>query len=394
MTDRWAPDPMMMRRAQPAGQSPGVGGAADALAHGAEGVEPALQLAAVSHRYGAITALDQVSLSVGMGEIVCLVGPSGCGKSTLLRLIAGLEDIQHGQVKIAGCEVAVPGAVLPPEQRGVGIVFQDFALFPHMSAIDNVAFGLFRLPTTQRQHQAEEWLGRVGLSGARNQYPHTLSGGQQQRIALARALAPRPSVVLLDEPFSGLDSRLREVVRSTTLKVLRASRAAALIVTHDPEEAMFVADRIILMRDGKLVQEGTPASLWLEPVDAYAASFFGEINRLTGVAQHGFVDTVFGPLACDLADGTLANILIRPGGILVAESAKTVPSAEPVVTARVASVRFLGRDSLLHLNLGGSGMHELLQARVPGMFLPPGGASLHVTLDHRQVFVFAAGGTI
>jgi len=348
----------------------------------------ALAFRDVSHAYGRVVAAADVSLSVAAGEIVCLVGPSGCGKSTLLRLAAGLEELQAGEVRIAGRPVARPGDEVAPERRGIGIVFQDYALFPHLSVLDNVRFGLSRLPHGERRGRAMACLDQVGMASYADAFPHALSGGQQQRVALARALAPEPAVLLLDEPFSGLDARLREQVRDETLHVLKAAGAATLLVTHDPEEAMFLADRIALMRAGRIVQLGTPADLYTRPADAYAAAFFGEVNRLPGVVRDGHVETPLGRLCTPgAAEGADVEVLIRPEGLSV------LPPNEPLarlpVLARVETARLLGRSSLVHLSLPGPDGRSLhLHARVPGLHLPPEDSHVAVSLDRRQAFVF------
>jgi len=269
----------------------------------------ALALQNIRHRYAGMTAVDDVSLSIAQGEILCLVGPSGCGKSTLLRIAAGLEALQRGTVSIDGKVVADNSGCMPPERRGVGLVFQDYALFPHLSVIDNVRFGLSGRPAAHQRRRAMETLEQVGMGGYADHFPHALSGGQQQRVALARALAPDPAVLLLDEPFSGLDARLREQVRDETLHVLKRTGAATMLVTHDPEEAMFLADRIALMRSGKLVQLGSPVDLYNRPADGFAASFFGEVNRIDGTVRQGAVDTPVGRIATDLPEGSAAQVI-------------------------------------------------------------------------------------
>ena len=253
----------------------------------------ALALDNVSHAYGNLRAVDGLSLDLQSGEVVCLLGPSGCGKTTVLRLAAGLERLQRGQVLIAGRAVAGNGQEMPPEDRDVGLVFQDFALFPHLSVGDNVAFGLEGLEPAARRERVLATLSQVGMEDYSTSFPHTLSGGQQQRVALARALAPKPKVVLLDEPFSGLDFLLRNQIRDDTLHILKEGGTATLLVTHDPEEAMFMADRIALMRAGKIIQVGRPVDLYCAPKDAFVASFFGNINRLEGVVMNASVRTPF-----------------------------------------------------------------------------------------------------
>ncbi|MGQ9371808.1 ABC transporter ATP-binding protein [Azospirillum sp. A39] len=354
----------------------------------------ALALEGVTHRYGGTVAVDGVSLTIAAGEIVCLCGPSGCGKSTMLRIASGLETLQAGVVRIGGRVVAEPGAEVPPERRGIGLVFQDYALFPHLSVLDNVRFGLSGRPAEGQRDRALEALRQVGMGDYAAAMPHHLSGGQQQRVALARALAPDPAVLLLDEPFSGLDARLREQVRDETLHVLKQNGAATMLVTHDPEEAMFLADRIALMRDGRIVQVGCPVDLYTRPANPYAAAFFGEVNRLPGVARGGVVDTVVGRLAAGkgMADGTPVEALIRPEALHLAAVPSDLPAGGSLPTlARVMAARLLGRSSLVHLSVpDGAGGAVHLHARVPGQFLPAEDSHVSVTLDPRQAFVFAA----
>ncbi len=352
----------------------------------------ALSLQGVSHAYDTVLAVDGVDLSVRPGEIVCLVGPSACGKSTLLRIAAGLEDLQQGAVRIGGKIVADETRTMPPEKRGVGLVFQDYALFPHLTVLDNVRFGLTELSGAARRTQALESLRQVGMADQANAYPHMLSGGQQQRVALARALAPSPRVLLLDEPFSGLDTRLRARVRDETLHVLKESAAATLVVTHDPEEAMFLADRIVLMNEGRIVQAGSPVDLYCRPSDAFAAAFFGEVNEIAGSVSAGKVDTPFGPItAPGLADGMPVDVLIRPEGLNIHTGAK---GGEGRVHGRVEAARLLGRTSLIHLSVeDGAGGDLHLHARMPGQVLPDDQSDVTISLDPGQAFIFPSAGT-
>ena len=271
-------------------------------------------------------------------------------------------------------------------------MFQDYALFPHLSVLDNVRFGLNRLPPAEQRERAMARLRQVGMEGFAASFPHALSGGQQQRVALARALAPNPAVLLLDEPFSGLDARLREQVRDQTLHVLKASGAATMLVTHDPEEAMFLADRIVLMRDGRVVQVGTPTDLYMRPANDFAASFFGEVNALGGTVRDGRVETPVGPvLAQGRAEGEAVRVLIRPEALRLDAD----PGSGPPNLARVEAARLLGRTSLVHLRVhDGRGGTIHLHARVPGLFLPEEGRHVAVSLDPRQAFVFPAADPI
>lgn len=325
----------------------------------------------LSHDYGKRRVLEAASLRVRPGEILCLLGPSGCGKTTLLRLVAGLETVQTGWVLIDGVDVTRS----PPEKRGIGLVFQDFALFPHLSVLDNVAFGI-----AGDRARAVEMLRRLGMEDYAAAYPHTLSGGQQQRVALARALAPQPRVMLLDEPFSGLDTGLRARLRDDTLHLLKLSGAATILVTHDPEEAMFMGDRIAVMQDGRIVQAGPPEELYLRPANAFVAAFFGEVNRIATRVEGGAARTPLGPLdANGIAEGSAVEVLVRPEALVL--------SIAEDGAARVLAARMLGRTSLVHLELAGeTPLH--LHARMPGDFLPPEGSRVSIRLDRRRAYVF------
>ncbi|MFW6088416.1 MAG: ABC transporter ATP-binding protein [Gemmatimonadota bacterium] len=257
---------------------------------------PALELDGVGKRYpGAVDpALSDVSLRVGPGELVAVVGASGCGKTTLLRLIAGLEFPDEGVIRLGGQVVAGEAAWVPPERRGVGLVFQDFALFPHLCVSDNVAYGLRHLPRAERRARTGQMLELVGLNELRERYPHQLSGGQQQRVALARALAPAPRLLLLDEPFSNLDTPLKIVLQKELARLLEASGVPTLLVVHEVEDIVALADRVAVMREGHVVREGTPVGLHTSPGDAYVAGFFARL-RIPGCVPTGpFLDEASG----------------------------------------------------------------------------------------------------
>jgi iron(III) transport system ATP-binding protein len=348
-------------------------------------INAALELKSLGHAFGRVRAVEDFSLTVMPGEVVCLLGPSGCGKTTVLRLAAGLERLQEGRVSINGAVVADETLHIPPEERGIGLVFQDYALFPHLTVSENVAFGLTGMRGRDRSRRAAEVLDQVGIDELTDRYPHALSGGQQQRVALARALAPEPPLILLDEPFSGLDARLRDQVRDQTLHVLKRSGQAALLVTHDAEEAMFMADRIAVMRAGRNLQTAPPEALYCQPANAFVTEFFSEVNRLAGIVEGGVVQTPFGALPANgLSDGASAEILIRP------EALKLTPLSNGADgSARVLASRMLGRTSLVHLCTCQQTGEELhLHARVPGRFLPAEDEVLRVTLDPSQAFVF------
>lgn len=348
----------------------------------------ALSLRDVHHTFATNQVVKGIDLSIAPGEVVCLLGPSGCGKTTLLRIAAGLEVLQEGAVSLDGKPIAAPGKRhVPPEKRNVGLAFQDSALFPHLSVLENVTFGLKYLPSRERRERAVELLTQLGMANYIETYPHMLSGGQQQRVALARALAPTPKLMLLDEPFSSLDARLRDRIRDDTLHVLKKLGSATLLVTHDPEEAMFMADRIALMRDGQIIQTGTPRELYCAPIDPFVVTFFGEVNELSGKVHEGKVRTPVGAVdASWLAEGSEVQIMIRPEALRIKE--RDLP-AEAHNHSHVVMAKLLGRTSLIHLCAHGEdGQEAHLHARVPGVFLPQEGQPIDIDLDHSQVFIF------
>jgi len=374
--------PVMKMPDLPFSSHPAVG-----VAVGASAVAGGHRLAAdgLWHSFGAAGVLRDVSLSLAPGEILCLVGPSGCGKSTLLRLLAGLERVQRGSIAVDGEVIADARRHVLPEKRGIGMVFQDFALFPHLSLLDNVAFGLASLPAAQRRARALEMLARVGLGERAQDAPHALSGGQQQRVALARALAPQPRLMLLDEPFSNLDVRLRHHLRAETRQLLKEGGVASVMVTHDPDEAMFMADRIALMRAGRILQAGSPAELYHHPATPFAAEFFGEVNRYRGKVSGGQVATPLGGIAAPgLAEGAHAEVLLRP------EAIHPVAAGTPgAIAAKVVEAHMLGACSLLTLELpDADGGLVRWQAQMPSAACPTGIEQMQLGLYPDGVFVF------
>ncbi len=352
-----------------------------------------LRVSHLSRKFGDRIVVDDVSFEVPAGQVTCLLGPSGCGKSTTLRLIAGVDRQNAGTIEAAGTTLAGGAIHIPAEQRSIGLMFQDFALFPHMSVIDNVAFGL-NGPKSARMQRARDLLKRVRLDEFADAYPHALSGGEQQRAALARALAPRPRVMLMDEPFSGLDDRLRDGIRDETLEILKGEGAAVLLVTHEPGEAMRMADQIALMRDGRIVQQGAPYNIYNAPVDRAAAAFFSDINVIKGTVKGALTETPFGQfLAPGQPDGTRVEIVIRPQHIRIDfDRGGRGPNPTPVdgTPARgvVERARFLGKESLVDFRMDFDGSR--LTASVPSVFLPQPGTALWLMLRRERCFVFPA----
>lgn len=353
----------------------------------------ALSFQNVSHQFGDFRAVDDLSLDVMEGEIVCLLGPSGCGKTTSLRLAAGLETLQAGQISINGKPVGTPGRSVPPEARRIGMVFQDYALFPHLTVAGNVGFGL---KSDGREARVAEVLARVGLQDRAKVFPHQLSGGEQQRVALARALAPAPGLMLMDEPFANLDVTLRNAVRDETLALLKRLGATVMLVTHDPEEAMRMADRIAVMQAGRLVQFGPATDVYLKPANRFMATFFGPVNELPAVAEGDRVTCALGvlPQPSGVASGPL-DMLIRPEGVRMrtageeGQAAGNVSRATdwPVTRMTVADVRLIG--PYWRVQLTGPGVPSL-RARTTSR--PPTiGEEVSVAIDPERVILFPSG---
>jgi len=301
-------------------------------------------------RFDGVTALAGAGLTVPAGRLTAVLGPSGCGKTTLLKCVTGFERADGGEIRVGGQVLSGPGRHVPPHRRRVAIVPQEGALFPHLSVLGNVLYGLDR--ADRRTGRAEEMLALVGLDGYGHRMPHQLSGGQQQRVAVARALAPRPSLILLDEPFSALDAGLRTEVREDVRAALRAAGATAVIVTHDQVEALSLADEVAVMRGGTVLQSGPPTSVYHRPADAWVAGFVGEANLLPGTTRAGTAGTALGsiPLAePPPGEGTPVTVLVRPEQIGLGPA----PDGRAGVRATVTDLRFHGRDWRLTLHVEG-----------------------------------------
>jgi iron(III) transport system ATP-binding protein len=317
---------------------------------------PALALAGISKHFGSFTALKAVDLQIAAGEFVCFLGPSGCGKTTLLRIIAGLEVQSEGRIVQAGRDVSL----LPPAQRDYGIVFQSYALFPNLSVADNVAYGLVnrKVPKPQREARVAELLALVGLPGSEAKFPAQLSGGQQQRIALARALATSPSLLLLDEPLSALDAIVRVKLRQEIRSLQRQLGVTTIMVTHDQEEALAVADRIVVMNHGVIEQVGTPMQVYREPATPFVADFVGRVNVLPAVAQAGVVQVGTSRFSCahEAAAGSTVKLYLRPEDIVA-----RVQLGEPnVFEAEVEKIEFLGSFCHVKVKSAALGEHSLV----------------------------------
>jgi iron(III) transport system ATP-binding protein len=321
----------------------------------------------VSKAFGPVEAVRGVSLEIDRGELVAVLGPSGCGKTTLLRTIAGFERPDAGRVVVSGEVVAGPDRFLPPERRRIGMVFQDYALFPHLTVTANVSFGLAGRPREQREAFTRRTLELVGLQHKSDRHPHELSGGERQRVALARALAPEPELVLLDEPFASLDASLRAGLRREVELILRDAEATALLVTHDQEEALSLADRLAVMREGRIVQVGPPEDVYVRPASRWAAQFVGEVNVLAGVAHGGVVETELGTFDLRAPASGTVHVAVRPEQLEL--------RADHDGNAEVVAREFRGHDVLYRLRHEGG---RVVLVQLPSLELHEVGARVFV----------------
>ena len=340
-----------------------------------------LELRQVCVNYGEFEAVCEVSLSLVKGQIGCLLGPSGCGKTTLLRAIAGFEPVSHGEIALQRRVISAPGLTLPPEQRRVGMVFQDFALFPHLDVRRNIGFGLAGLSRSKRRQRVAELLDLVGLSSLAGAYPHQLSGGQQQRVALARALAPSPDILLLDEPFSSLDTELREQLAREVRELLRRNGVTAILVTHDQHEAFAMADQVTLLKSGRVAQSDTPYNLYHNPASEFVAGFMGQGSIIrVKVDEQGELGNSLGRL--DQAHphwqpGETLKLLIRPDDIEYALDSQ--------IRLPVVGRQFRGAQYLYRLELADG---QQVPCLAPSHVDVPVGGTLPVQFDLQHVVVF------
>ncbi|PLX87219.1 MAG: ABC transporter ATP-binding protein [Desulfuromonas sp.] len=342
-----------------------------------------LQLDDISQAYDRHLVVRNLSLTLNQGEIGCLLGESGCGKTTVLRIIAGFEPLLNGTVKLNGKTVSAPENTLPPAKRNIGMVFQDYALFPHLTIADNVGFGLRKFSHVERVHRIQEALELVGLYAEHSKYPHEVSGGQQQRVALARALAPKPQLLLMDEPFSNLDVTLRERLSMEVRDILKENGTTALFVTHNQHEAFAVADRIGVMHNGEIQQWDGSHQLYHEPLTPRIAEFVGEGALITGtVKKDRTVESGLGPLQgsfnVDFPSGSAVKILIRPEDIIHTEDSP--------VTAEVLRRNFRGANVLYNLRLDNG---DKVQALVPSHCEHQPGERIGIRPDVRHLVLFA-----
>jgi iron(III) transport system ATP-binding protein len=326
-----------------------------------------------------VPTVRNLSLHLEPGNILCLLGPSGCGKTTTLRAIAGFEKLSAGEIRLQGQLLASASFHLPPEQRRVGMVFQEYALFPHMSVEDNVAFGLYHWQTSDRQSRVQVLLDLVGLQGLEHRFPHELSGGQQQRVAIARALAPKPLMVLLDEPFSNLDPDMTIKMRKELYRVLQQTQTTAILVTHDHEEAFAMADHVAVMQDGVLVQCDTPEVIYQQPSCSFVAEFIGQANTIPGIIQNGQIETEIGtfPNQSDFLSDSRVLVMVRPNDI------EFTPSESG--SGKIESRQFQGSQTVYGIRLKSGQLIHCCMKPIP-VYNIETSVIVHITTSHTILF--------
>ena len=344
-----------------------------------------LDVKQLSHFFGEKEALTNLNFSINHNSIVSVLGPSGCGKTTLIRLIAGLEQIQNGEIFLEKSLVANKNLNVPPEKRSISYVFQDFALFPHMTVLENISFAAGS--KSNKKQLIDQVINLSKVENFLDKYPHSLSGGEQQRVALARSIAVQPKLLLLDEPFSDLDINLKREIIDDTLHLINSLESSAIVVTHNAEEAMFLSDTILVMEKGKLLQIGTPHEIYFKPSNLYVASLFGETN----IFQSKVIDnTCLTPLGrikvSNLSNNQDVDVVIRPEAIKL--NLEKSPLLNPN-SGVVVDSKFLGNSAIIHMTVNDerNNKHHI-HSKVMGNFLPPPASSVSVTLDEDHVFIF------
>ena len=344
----------------------------------------AVEISNLSHTIGNKEILKNINFTLSKDSISCILGPSGSGKTSLLKLIAGLERVQNGSIKINSKEVSSKSKHLPTEKRNIGFLFQDYALFPHLTVKQNLEY-----PVNYKTspHTIEDIIKLIKLPNSLNKYPHELSGGEQQRVALARSIISNPDILLLDEPFSSLDLNLREDVRDDTLHLLQKSNVSVIIVTHDPFEAMFISNQINIMdTTGKIVQSGSPSELYNNPTNSYVAEFFGETNRFEGVVKNGQIITPVGKISAPKElENKNVKIHIRPRGIRLNKQ----PTPVNGIKGTVMASKLMGSFSFIHLSVLDKDNEIVhIHSHMPADFNPKQSSAVEIEIDEKQTFIF------
>ncbi len=355
-----------------------------------------LEFLKISHKYDKKIILNDFSMKLEAGEVVSLLGPSGCGKTTLLKLASGIEKLQKGQIKLNDETVSSFNFHLNSDKRHIGYVFQDCALFPHLTVAENIFFGIKKKYIQARSQKIKNLMNEIDIANLANKYPHELSGGQQQQVALVRAMASDPKIIFLDEPYSNLDSRLKEKIRDQMLHILREYKITVLLVTHDPEEAMFMSDKIGVLNNGCIEQFGSPIDLYLRPKSAFIAEFFGEINIIEGFVKESSVITVLGTFDCPQKfNNKKVKIVIRDEAIKLFSVNKINLNKKDKTNfikssyyGYVMEARLLAGSTLVHLSLKVGDTNFHFHARIPGLNFFKKDEKVMVETDPTQIFIF------
>ena len=345
----------------------------------------AVEIKNLSHSIKNHEILNNISLNLEKDKIACILGPSGCGKTTLLKLVAGLEKVQSGEILLNNNIVSSTNQHLKTEKRKIGFLFQDYALFPHLTVKQNLNFAIQKNKNLDRD--VEEVINIIKLPNSLHKYPHELSGGEQQRVALARSIISQPDLLLLDEPFSSLDLNLKEEIRDDTLHLLQKSNISVLIVTHDPFEAMFISNKIYIMKkSGEIVQSGTPQDLYNNPKNSYVANFFGETNKFSGVVKDSKIHTPLGKIKTSPElESKIVEVHIRPQGVKLMQEATPVNGIKGTVMAS----RLMGEYSFVHLSVLDENNDIIhVHSHMPPSFYPQQSSAVGIEVDEEQVFVF------
>ena len=344
----------------------------------------AVEIENLDHKIGKKEILRNINFTLNKDGISCILGPSGSGKTSLLKLIAGLERVQSGSIKINGKEVSSKSKHLPTEKRNIGFLFQDYALFPHLTVKQNLEY-----PVNYKTspHTIDDIIKLIKLPNSLSKYPHELSGGEQQRVALARSIISNPDILLLDEPFSSLDLNLREDVRDDTLHLLQKSNVSVIIVTHDPFEAMFISNQISIMdTDGKIIQSGSPAELYNNPINSYVAEFFGETNRFEGIVRNSQIITPVGKISAPKElENQNVKIHIRPKGVKLNKQ----PTPVNGIKGTVMASKLMGSFSFVHLSVLDKNNEVVhIHSHMPPDFNPKQSSAVEIEIDEKQTFIF------
>ena len=333
--------------------------------------------------------LKKINLTIPLKKVVCIVGPSGCGKTSLLRSIAGLDKLQTGKIFYNGKIFSSPDFDLPTEKRNFGLVFQDSNLFPHLNVFKNVSFGLKDKNFKTIQKKTFNILSKIGLPHYANVFPDKLSGGQKQLVALARSLVPKPNLLMMDEPFANLDQRLKNKIRDVTLHLLQKTSTTALIVTHDPEEAMFMGDYIAVMNEGKILQFDTPHNIYHKPINSFIVRFFSETVSVKGVVKSGNIKTIFGPIrATNYKNNSKVEIIFRSESFNIKGNKK---SKSNQVRGKIIAIKPIGYNTMLHLDINNQKVSKHIHIKISGKFLPPRDKICYINIDKNYVFIFSYG---